>query len=527
MKIKIIAAVIVLIMTSFSISFSWQMEEIWRVRGETDSSQYGNCVVSAGDMNHDGYEDFLIAAVGLYIPGKVYLYLGGDSLDTLPYRVFEEDTVFPDGSYGNDFGIKVYGNTDINNDGWNDIFISGCFQGTLKEPRLYLYYGSEEMDTIPDWTFEDTNDVKYFGAVSNGPNTGYDINGDSIDDLVLSTYIDGHNDKVYIFFGGESLSSEPDMVLGPKDVEGQNWFGESIDISGDFNGDGYNDILIGNPVRTGAYPGYLYIYYGGLELDTIVDWTISARPYWWEDCSFFGDVNRDGFDDICLSYETYEGYIGWSAIYYGGEFPDTIIDDSLNYLLSYRVDDLNGDGARDFVSEYIPGVQVYNYQVYLFRSNKPLYNTVDFSSPYYWTGSYGSDDFATADVNGDGCSDLIIGMGYGRGKAFFLAGDSLNVGINENDNTKLTDNFKVETIYPNPFSKEVFFNINSNKGQILNLKVFNLKGDLIDEKNIRAQDKEMVTLFWKPDVSITSGIYIVTVSNEKNIKKSFKTLYLK
>jgi hypothetical protein len=50
------------------------------IDGENASDRFGNCVAAAGDVNRDGYSDFLVGArladAPLQDAGKVYLYLG-------------------------------------------------------------------------------------------------------------------------------------------------------------------------------------------------------------------------------------------------------------------------------------------------------------------------------------------------------------------------------------------------------------------------------------------------------------------
>ena len=65
-----------------------------------------------------------------------------------------------------------------------------------------------------------------------------------------------NNGRVYVYFGGPDLSTTPDLTItgSAEDVE----FGTSLSLVGDVNGDGFDDLLAGalstTPVRTARAP---------------------------------------------------------------------------------------------------------------------------------------------------------------------------------------------------------------------------------------------------------------------------------
>ena len=95
-----------------------------------------------------------------------------------------------------------------------------------------------------------------------------DLNGDGFSDLLIGcqgadgNYMD--EGKAYIFYGSsEGLSDSPDVIIDnpyPKQGAG---FGDSVDGIGDFNFDGFDDIVIGCPYHGyGSDCSYASIYYG-------------------------------------------------------------------------------------------------------------------------------------------------------------------------------------------------------------------------------------------------------------------------
>jgi len=142
-------------------------------------------------------------------------------------------------------------------------------------------------------------------------------------------------------------------------------FGNSI-VSMDFNGDGYDDLIVKsqgwNP--NGVFNqlqryGKLYFYWGGPNFDNMADFTIEGQyPYHFggEYGGFQmyngGDINADGIDDLIIPFETIEGYKVVS-VFYGNNTPNSIPDASYcfppNYtaLQIFPLGDINGDEHFD------------------------------------------------------------------------------------------------------------------------------------------------------------------------------------
>src|SRR5262245_8582964 len=105
-----------------------------------------------------------------------------------------------------------------------------------------------------------------------------DVNGDGYDDVVVgANYYPGlgGQGRAYLFFGGPAMNSVADLVI-PFPPGGSGWFGISVASAGDFNGDGYPDIIIG--ARNAPIPGKAFIYYGGPSLDATPDLTLTGEP---------------------------------------------------------------------------------------------------------------------------------------------------------------------------------------------------------------------------------------------------------
>jgi len=291
----------------------------------SDAVGLGQSMGSARDVNDDGYGDFLIGSHHF-----VYLLYGQPNPDTIPERIYPEE----DYAYG---WRLVSG--DLNNDGYEDIVVNSDWTG-----HAWIYMGSAEMDTVADYVF--TKDGNNYG--SDGMNCG-DINGDCYDDLLVSS---GSLDSSYLYFGRESLESEPDIIFphrGP--------YNDGTAF-GDFNGDGSLDLTLN-----------LGIWYGGSIFDTLMDVHFPFIP------KSAGHFNRDRFGD--LAAETgWPSPAGRVSIFLGASEMDTIPDWEVtgpsNSFFGTHLStvDINGDGVDEFlVSAFAYPNQQYRGRVYVYAGD--------------------------------------------------------------------------------------------------------------------------------------------------------------
>jgi len=105
------------------------------------------------------------------------------------------------------------------------------------------------MDSIPDLVLQKPPQEIFGWSVLSG-----NVNGDECMDIIVGAYFPGDKGRVYIYFGSELIDTLPDVILTGQSTEES--FGGSVSGSEDVNGDGYADVIVGTAIGTGK--AYLY-----------------------------------------------------------------------------------------------------------------------------------------------------------------------------------------------------------------------------------------------------------------------------
>jgi len=408
----------------------------WGVSGGQASARLGWSLSGAGDVNGDGFADVVVGAPryanGQALEGRALVYPGSASgLSTTALWSYESDQA------GAELGSSVAGAGDVNGDGYADIAVGASLfdDGEADEGVAYLFLGSATgPGASPVWsTFGGAVNAK-LGQVVAGAG---DVNGDGFADLAVAAL-----DNVRVFTGsalGLSTSAASTLV---GDQAGSS-FGSALASAGDVNGDGYGDLIVGAPAYDAGQTdeGRAFAYHGSSSgLATSAAWTIesnTASGGLGASVSTAGDINADGYSDVLVGSRTattgtFAAYLGSSSgVSTTANWTNALGTTGAGIVVSTS-GDVNGDGYSDIAI----GLPVFG-GTYWYQGSSSGVVTVPFTS---LTAPGGTSAFGTAvahvgDVNGDGFSDLAVGApNYGtslaqEGRVSIWAGNAADMAV--------------------------------------------------------------------------------------------------
>ena len=377
--------------------------------GEDEYDRSGCSITGVGDVNGDGYDDILIGAQndedGGNGSGQTYLIFGkanGWAMDT---DLSVSDASFLGENADDRSGISVAGAGDVNGDGYDDILIGADYNGNGSNNSIHTYLILGKASGWAMKTDLSTSDASFLG--------------------VSTDYLSG----------------------------------VSVAGTGDVNGDGYDDILIGawGDDDGGDNAGQTYLIFGkatGWAMDTNL--SASDASFLGEDTKDLsgrsvagaGDVNGDGYDDILIgAVNNDEGGIcaGQTYLIFGKASEWAMNTDLSVSDASFLGDnggewsgcsvagagDVNGDGYDDILIGAWNGDNAdaagETYLIFGKASGWSM-DTNLFASDTSFQGEVIADcagwPVASAgDVNGDGYDDILIGA-YGNADGGTSAGQT-------------------------------------------------------------------------------------------------------
>ena len=230
--------------------------------GSGTGDRLGSELASAGDVDGDGYDDVLLAATGFPSgdnTGAVWLVMGAGSWSGGEQSLLDADHQFLGSATGDHAGYAISGGRDFDDDGYDDFVVGAPYNGAAGTSAGTTYL----------WT----------GGVPWGYTSG-----------------------------SYSLASAPASFQGESSSDRSGW---SVLLTGDSNGDGRDDLVVGAPYYSGsgANRGKVYRLWGGPGFwvgacdlaDAHISW-IGGDPgdnLGWALAA--GDVDSDGLSDLMVS----------------------------------------------------------------------------------------------------------------------------------------------------------------------------------------------------------------------------------
>jgi hypothetical protein len=293
----------------------------WTVSGTQEGENFGASLALAGDTNHDTYGDVIVGAPGYNNSsannGAAFVYNGsatGLATSTAWSAL---------GNQANeDFGVSVAGAGIIRHSSSTSVIIGA--DGAGIGGSAFVYYGSDSgLSATPDWTAtSDEAGAKLGSSVA----TAGDVNGDGYKDIIIGANNYSHNGltnngAAYVYQGSASglVVSANWSAYGSQSNEG---FGYSVSTAGAITHSSSSAVIIGVKSYNSGTAGAVFAYYGTPSgLDTSVDWSkIFNQASADKPVVASGDFNGDGYSDVIVGLQDYintDNYTG-VAFYYNG-----------------------------------------------------------------------------------------------------------------------------------------------------------------------------------------------------------------
>ncbi len=480
--------------------------------------------VAAADINGDGVDDIIMAGPGLGASpgekvGAVFIVFGRPSFPRF-MSVLDADVRISGEAALDGFG-EALTTGDLNNDSIPDLIVGV----PLADPpnrgnggKVFVIYGKSTWPSTLDLSTTAVDMVVLGQATTQFLGNSVaadDLNNDGRDDLIigdLKANATGGVDagQVYVIFGSNTLESEIDLASDEPNVtisgeDQRDHFGVAV-TTGDFDGDGLSDLIIGARRADDGDPrnvGKAYVFIGSsfwpeqIDLaDDSADVTIVGDAVT-SNLGFalaLGNINGDEKADLVMgaSFSSPEGrsQAGESFVLLG----HSLSDEKIRYQ----------SGASDVI---ILGAE----------TEHSLGNAV-----------------TVGDLNGDGLDEFIVAAEDAEpaGRVYVFLGDVLTSIDSPNADFAVPETFQLHQNYPNPFNAgtTISLEVPANAGAF-EVSVFNMRGQKVNTLFNGAAQPGLLNLNWDgSDASgraVGSGVYIYALKSGDSLSMQRKLVLLK
>jgi hypothetical protein len=193
----------------------------------------------AGDVNGDGFGDLIAGCDG---NDQAFVFYGGaDGVSASRFTKLQGDV-------SSGFGSAVAGANDTDGDGFGDVVVGACSLSGGCAHHARVFRGSAtgiianvvavQIDSPPGSATGNTANM--FGATL----IGADLNGDGLGDVVVCAFFE-MTGNCYTYHSKKTTGVDKTTIVTTLSGSTMTTFGQAIAPSGDVNGDGFEDVIIG------------------------------------------------------------------------------------------------------------------------------------------------------------------------------------------------------------------------------------------------------------------------------------------
>ncbi|UCE74140.1 MAG: right-handed parallel beta-helix repeat-containing protein [Methanomassiliicoccales archaeon] len=343
-----------------------------------NKTTYGVNAIASGDLNSDGFEDFVYAEPY----GKEF---------TVINQVLESGWLDPGYFYTVDDQPHDIAIGDVNNDGIDDI-VTANYGTTDEISVLYRDHSMKVHKRVDYYAGRDPRDV----AIG-------DFDNDGLNDIVVANYWyystgTGNSGIISLFYQNSSGNLESRVT-----VNTNNWSWRLA--TGDLNNDGLTDIAVSHYANKWYITTLLQDGSIGMRQAALIRNDITTSESYPLGVAI-GDLNQDGFEDIAVAnYNAHTISVITQKPASPGTFnPSLPLTGSSNLPYTLEIADINSDGRNDIITACFGNyMDTWNADEFGWFNAKIAHN-VHSDEPY---------DLKVADMDNDGKNDVLV-VNYNR-----------------------------------------------------------------------------------------------------------------
>ncbi|NBW33973.1 MAG: T9SS C-terminal target domain-containing protein [Cytophagia bacterium] len=435
------------VLLSNSISAQWSGVKIVQIIPRIDRSYS----INLANSNNDQFIDLIVAGTHDFTQTQIYLGNGDGTFSDL--KILEKDVNY-----------RIFETGDINNDGIDDLIISGYFNNNFK-----LFWGNMDGVYSPGHHYNLTGHGRNVKAV--------DLNKDGALDVAVLSAGSGQPITLHVYMGNNSQDLFIKGVY-PSLVDTDHQM-----ILVDKNQDGLVDIMVA------TLTPFFVIFYQQVDGSFIPRYWPYELGNPFTSHYLLADLNNNKIEDVVAFYkgEGFRFYEGLQDTLFSEHFfskPSTLYP--LNIIGNdIKIKDVNNDGFVDILMTHFEGSS-FASNLYCFLGMGDF----SFSDPLLIPFPSAIENFMLGDINNDSLPDIVASC----------KDVGLVVAINIEPVTAIGQDVALFDIYPNPFTGQVSIKKEVRKPT----SIYTNLGQLIYEST-----SNEVTNLTINTASWSAGIYIV------------------